>query len=230
MHLLYIPMAKKEQTMGLVWLMLMLGSTLLFPLRTSALWEFVFYGANFAAALLIFRSFLAASIQVPLTPFTTVLKFSMLGLILAQLANLLTNDLIFYFLPNHFYYDATGPHFVNICKTALATFASENLPLTAIAMILFVPVVEEVLYRGLVFGNLVQKNLPLAYVVSTVLYCLILIRPILGGYSADYIILSFVQYIPINLMFCWIYTRTETILTPILAHTVMNAVSIFTLR
>ena len=91
MHLLYIPMAKKEQTMGLVWLMLMLGSTLLFPLRTSALWEFVFYGANFAAALLIFRSFLAASVQVPLTPFTTVLKFSMLGLILAQLANLLTN-------------------------------------------------------------------------------------------------------------------------------------------
>ena len=103
-------------------------------------------------------------------------------------------------------------------------------PLTAVAMILFVPVVEEVLYRGLVFGNLVQKSTPLAYLISTALYCLVLILPILGNASTDYIILSFIQYIPVSVMFCWIYTRTETLLTPVLAHMVMNGLSILTLR
>ena len=230
MHLLYIPMTRKEQNMGLELLGLMLVSQFLLPVRTSALGEFLFYGIFFGATLVVFRRFLLYSAQVPLTPFLSVIKYALLGYALAFLANLLTNDLLFYFFSRYFYYDETGPHFLNLCKTALEGFVSGHFLLTALAMILFVPVVEEVLYRGLVFGNLLRKNLPLAYVISTLLYCLVLILPILRNASADYIILSFIQYIPINLMFCWIYTRTETILTPILAHMVMNAVSILTLR
>ena len=230
MHLLYIPMTRKEQNMGLGLLAVMLGTILLLPPRTAPLGEFCHWGLFFTAVLIVFHRFLAASAQVPLTPFLTVIKYALLGYALAFLANLLTNDLLFYFFSRYFYFDESGPHFLNLCKTALEGFVSEHFLLTALAMILFVPVVEEVLYRGLVFGNLLRKNLPLAYVISTLLYCLVLILPILRNASADYIILSFIQYIPINLMFCWIYTRTETILTPILAHMVMNAVSILTLR
>lgn len=230
MHLLYIPMTRKEQNMGLGLLAVMLGTILLLPPRTAPLGEFCHWGLFFTAVLIVFHRFLAASAQVPLTPILTVAKFSLLGYALAFLANLLTNDLIYYFLPKYFYYNETGPHFTNLCKIHIGTLATANFPLTAVTVILFVPVVEEVLYRGLVFGNLLRKNLPLAYVISTLLYCLVLILPILRNASADYIILSFIQYIPINLMFCWIYTRTETILTPILAHMVMNAVSILTLR
>lgn len=223
-------MRKKEQRFGFAWLGLMLISILLTPVRSSAFREFLFWGGNFTAAVLIFRQFLQSSFQVPLTPFATVAKFALLGYGLAFLANLLTNDLIFYFLPRHFYYDETGPHFENVCKVAMEAFARENFPLTALSMILFVPLVEEIIHRGLIFGSLVQKNLPLAYLLSTVLYCLVLTIPLWRQYSVDYLILSFLQYIPINLMLCWIYTRTETLLTPILAHMVMNGVSIFTLR
>lgn len=230
MHLLYIPMTRKEQNIGLGLLGLMLVSQFLLPVRTSPLGEFLFYGIFFGATLVVFRRFLLSSAQVPLTPFLTVIKYALLGYALAFLANLLTNDLLFYFFSRYFYYDETGPHFLNLCKTALEALASENFPLTAAAIIIFVPMVEEVLYRGLVFGNLVQKNLPLAYLISTLLYCLVLVLPILGQASPDYIILSFIQYIPVNLMFCWIYTRTETILTPVLAHMVMNGLSILTLR
>lgn len=223
-------MRKKEQRVGFAWLGLMLISILLTPVRSSAFREFLFWGGNFTAAVLIFRQFLQSSFQVPLTPFATVAKFALLGYGLAFLANLLTNDLIFYFLPRHFYYDETGPHFENVCKVAMEVFARENFPLTALSMILFVPLVEEIIHRGLIFGSLVQKNLPLAYLLSTVLYCLVLTIPLWRQYSVDYLIISFLQYIPINLMLCWIYTRTETLLTPILAHMVMNGVSIFTLR
>ena len=94
MHLLYIPMNKKEQCFGFMWLGLMLISILLAPVRSSALPEFLFWGGNFAVAVLIFRKFLKSSFQVPLTPFSTVLKFALLGYGLAFLANLLTNDLM----------------------------------------------------------------------------------------------------------------------------------------
>ena len=230
MHLLYVPLTRKEQNMGFCLLGLMLVSRFLLPACATALGEFLFYGVFFGAALAVFRRFLLSSVQIPLTPFSTVTKFALLGYALAFLANLLTNDLLFYFFSRYFYYNETGPHFLNLCKVTLEAFASENLPLTALFMILFVPMVEELLYRGLVFGTLVQKSIPLAYLISTLLYCLALIIPILGNASPDYTILSFIQYIPVNLMLCWIYTRTETILTPILAHAVMNGLSILTLR
>ena len=230
MHLMYISMSRKEQRSGLCLLIMMLVTVLVFPLRPSVSAEFAFWGICFAGALFIFRRFLIASAQIPLTPAFTVLKFSLLGYILAFLANLLTNDLIFYFLPRHFYYNETGPHFLNICKEQLAGFASENFLLATGFTILFVPVVEELLYRGLLFGTLVRKNLPLAYLVSTIVYSMILIVPVWESASMDYLLLCFIQYLPVNLMFCWIYTRTETILTPILAHIIMNAVSILTLR
>ena len=230
MHLLYVPMTRKEQNMGLGLLAVMLACLAVFPHRSTALGAFLFRGVFFAAGLFLFRKFIRSSLEVPLTPFPRIMKFALLGYVLAFLANLLTNDLIFYFLPKYFYYVETGPHFLNLCKTALEPLAAESYPLTAVAAVLFVPVTEELMYRGLVFGNLARKSIPLACVVSTVLYCLVMILPVLGIASTDYVLLSFIQYIPVNLMFCWIYTRTETILTPILAHMVMNGISILALR
>lgn len=228
MHLLYIPMSRKEIRWGLAVLAAAALSSGYLPDTPPAL--ALFHGLLFLATGFVFRRFLVSSAQVPLTPLSSVLKFALLGLVLAQLANLLANDLIFYFLPNYFGYGPTGPYFLNIRKELIAACGSENFPLTALCLILFVPVWEELLHRGLVFGTLVQKSLPLAYVAATLLYALLPIVPLLGNYRADYVILHFIQYIPISLMFCWIYTKSETILTPILAHMVMNAVSIFTMR
>lgn len=230
MHLLYVTLSEKEKRLGFDWLALLIASVLLHPIRSTAVMEFVFQAGNFAAAVLIFHTFLRTSLQVPLTTPFQILKMAILGLILAQLANLLTNDLLYYFFPQYFYYDETGPHFGNVLKFLMETFAQENFPLTAIAIIFFVPIWEEVFHRGLVFGSLLRKNLALAYMVSAALYAFAPIVPLFGNYPLGYIVISFLQYIPIGVLFAWVYTRTETILTPILAHMVMNAVSIFTMR
>lgn len=229
MHLLYLPMNRREKLAGILWLAAAVLSSVL-PLRSDAHRELLFHAVQVLAAVLIFHRFLGASLSVPLTTPLTIVKFALLGLILAQLANLLTNDLIFYFLPNYFGYSETGPYFLNAQKELLRSYAAENFPLTLVGIVFFVPVWEELLHRGLVFGSLVQKNIALAYIAAVLLYAVIPIIPLFGAYRVDYILLSFLQYIPISLMFCWIYTRTETILTPMLAHMLMNAVSIFTLR
>lgn len=228
MHLLYIPMNRRETLWGLLILAAAILSSRFLPDTPAAL--LIYHGLFFLASVFAFLRFLISSFQIPLTPVSTVVKFALLGLVLAQLANLLTNDLIYYFLPKHFGYGATGPYFLNVRKELIASCAADNFPLTALCLILFVPIWEELLHRGLVFGTLVHKNLPLAYITATLLYVLLPIIPLVGNYRADYVILSFIQYIPISIMFCWIYTKSETILTPILAHMVMNAVSIFTMR
>ena len=89
MHLLYIRMTRKEIYLGLGWLAVLLLSGFLFPAGSGAVSAFLFQGAHFLAAMVIFHRFLRSSLEVPLTPFSRILKSALLGLILAQLANLL---------------------------------------------------------------------------------------------------------------------------------------------
>lgn len=228
MQLLYIPLKRSERICGMVLLSALVLSSRILPDTAAALT--IYHGFFFLTSVFVFLRFLTESARIPLTPVSSVVKFALLGLILAQLANLLTNDLIYFFLPQHFDYGDTGPYFMNVRKELIGFCATENFPLTALSTILFAPVWEELLHRGLVFGTLVKKNIPLAYVTSIILYALLAVVPLLGISPTDYVVLSFIQYIPMSLVFCWIYTKSETILTPILAHMIMNAVSIFTLR
>ena len=88
MHLLYIPMNRKETLWGLVILAAVVLSSGMIP--HTALTLTLYHGLLFLASGLVFRRFLAASARIPLTPLSTVVKFALLGLVFAQLANLLS--------------------------------------------------------------------------------------------------------------------------------------------
>ena len=47
MHLFYVPMSKKEKRFGMLWLAVLVLSSLLFPLRSNALQEFLFHALLF---------------------------------------------------------------------------------------------------------------------------------------------------------------------------------------
>ena len=230
-QLLYVSMAKKELRLGFAWLALLVGSTLLHPLRSSALMEFAFHGCNFLAAVLIFRKFIINSWGIPHTTLGQILGKACLGAFLAWLANLLTNDLLYFYLPKWFFYDDFGPHFYNVLKQdILMAQLEENSLLTTAAIVFFVPIWEELFHRGLVFGTLVRKNTAAAYAVSVIFYALLPLVSLFGSLPMDYLILSFLQYIPMGVMFAWIYARTESIFTPIVAHMLLNGLSVFAMR
>ena len=42
--------------------------------------------------------------------------------------------------------------------------------------------------------------------------------------------MCFVQYLPAGLMLAWSYEKSNTIVTPILIHTVINAIAIYSMR
>ena len=139
-QLLYVNMTREEKRWGFEWLAIAVVCTFLHPLRSSALMEFLFHGGNLLAAILIFRTFLISSWDIPHTTLGQILRLALLGAGLAFLANLLTNDLIYYYLPKYFYYDDFGPHFYNVLKQDILTAQlGENPLLTTAAIVFFVP-------------------------------------------------------------------------------------------
>ena len=230
-HLLYVSMSRAEKRWGFEWLAILLVSCILQPLRSTSMMEFLFQGGNFLAAILIFRKFLVSSWQIPHTSLLSICRMAVLGAFLAWLANLLTNDLLYFYLPRWFYYDDFGPHFYNVLKQdILMAQLAENPTLTFFAVVIFAPIAEELFHRGLVFGNLVQKNLAAAYIISVALYAFLPLVSLFGHLPGEYIVISFLQYIPMGVMFAWIYTRTESIYTPILAHILLNGASFLAMR
>ena len=87
------------------------------------------------------------------------------------------------------------------------------------------PIVEETLFRGVVFGTIRRKNRVIAYVVSILLFSFLHVWQYLLT-EADWRLLIYVlQYIPISFVLAWQYERSGSIWTPIAFHMLFNAVA-----
>ncbi|SHI19115.1 hypothetical protein SAMN02745823_03212 [Sporobacter termitidis DSM 10068] len=95
-----------------------------------------------------------------------------------------------------------------------------------VVAVLLVPIVEETLFRGALFGTLRSKSRLLAYVVSVALFSVYhLWQYFLGGF--DWMLLLYLlQYIPAAIALCWCYERSGSIWAPILLHAAINFISI----
>ena len=93
---------------------------------------------------------------------------------------------------------------------------------TAMAVFL-APILEELLFRGGVFGTLRCWNRNVAYGVSMLLFALYHV----WGYARNDPMswLYLLQYMPVGFLLCRCYERTDSIWGSILLHMLNNAVS-----
>jgi len=193
----------------------------LLAFSVSAPWlNLTYYSINFLAVIWIFRSFLAGSIRH--------LKGHLLHLLAVAAVMLLA------------YFAATRliatllhllrPGFVNINDSVISQNSKSNFFVTAIGTIFLVPVAEELLHRGLIFGVLRAKSRLLAYAVSTFLFAYIHISSYLGRYPADTLLLCLLQYIPAGLCLGYAYEKSDSIFCPIIMHMAINAIGIAAMR
>ncbi len=238
-NLLYISMTRKEQLQGFAYLlfqMLLLPSLLLsamdllFPDCSEAVCNFIFFCINFAAVSWIFRHFWADCFQDLHGRLRSIFWKAVLGVIVSQLLMVLMNDLLNFFFHQYYEITATGPKFRNLNDAGIAAMVQQHYWLMFIGTVFLVPPVEEILYRGLVFGGLYAKSPPLAYVVSVCLFAAIHMFAFIGSYRADYLIINFLQYVPAGIFLAWMYTSSESIFTPILMHMAINAIGIYSMR
>ena len=122
------------------------------------------------------------------------------------------------------------PSYLNYNDGAISNMAKSSFTLIAIGTVILAPVVEEILYRGLLFGTLYNYSRVAAYMISSFVFSAIHILGYIGYYDPFSLFLSFLQYLPAGLCLGWAYAKANSIWSPILIHIFINLIGIFALR
>ena len=122
------------------------------------------------------------------------------------------------------------PDFSNINDSAIAELSREHYTLMTLSTVFLVPVTEEFLFRGLLFGRMYPRSRFAAYAVSTAFFCAIHVVGYIGIAAPGQLAVSFVQYIPAGLVLAWAYAHSGTVWAPILIHMTINQIGMQTVR
>lgn len=110
-------------------------------------------------------------------------------------------------------------------NAALLEIAQQDLGMIKAASIFLAPLVEETLFRGVVFGSLRPKHRFWAYALSTGLFALLHVwQYILVSADASLLVYA-LQYIPSGVALACCYERSGSIWPPIFLHMLLNTVA-----
>lgn len=97
---------------------------------------------------------------------------------------------------------------------------------TILVVVFLRPAVEEILYRGLLFGSLRGVNRPLAYALSSLLFALGSVwQYAFPGGEWAYLLLA-LQYLPMGLALSWSYDNGGSVFSPITLRVIIQALGL----
>ena len=179
----------------------------------------LFYYTLFAVTVLLFHRFLAHTSA----RFLDNLNRSLTTLVIGLLVFYGANELLYRVF--HVLFDSR----TNLNDTTIAASVSSAPRMTALIVIFLAPFVEEVLFRGLVFGCLREHSRPVAYAASCLLFAFLHVWTFaLSGGGIGYLTLM-IQYLVPGLIFAWAFDHSGTLWTSILLHASVNALSLWTI-
>ena len=179
----------------------------------------LYYYTLFAVTVLLFHSYLAHTSSRFLDNLNRALSTMLLGLLVFYGAN----ELLFR-VCNVLFNSRT-----NLNDMTIAAQVASAPRMTVLIVVLLAPFVEEVLFRGLVFGCLREKSRIFAYVLSCALFALLHVwNAAVSNWDLGYLILA-LQYLVPGLVFAWAYEHSGTLWTSILLHALVNALSLLTI-
>lgn len=183
----------------------------------AALQNALYYYVLTAVTLLIFHRYLANSASRFFGDAGRSLAALFLGLLVFYGANELLFRVLRLFLGRG----------VNLNDVTIAAQIGDVPRVTPLIAVLLSPFVEEVLFRGLVFGCVREKSRAAAYALSALLYALLQVWAFLLS-SRDLSSLALTgQYLVPGLVFAWACDRSGTLWTAILLHAAVNALSLW---
>lgn len=182
--------------------------------------NFVFFCLNFLLLTLIFHRFLLESAKITFANLWKTISSALLGYGIHMAGNYIISVGIL----------MVEPEFFNVNNSNIADIAGNSFFLIAFATIFLVPVSEELLFRGLLFAGIYNRNRLFAYLATTVCFSLLHIINYIGLYEPKMLILSLLQYIPASIALAWSYARADSIWAPILLHMLVNAVGMTAMR
>lgn len=98
---------------------------------------------------------------------------------------------------------------------------------TTMLVVVLIPLIEEILFRGLVFGSLRQYSRPLAYAVSIFIFAMASVwRYALDFRDARYL-LTALDFLPAGLALAWCYDNGGSIWGTVALRMAINAITLF---
>ena len=177
----------------------------------------LYYYVAFVLTILIFYNFIGK---------TTHRFFSGLGHTLAAAG---VGIVAFYGL-NELLYRLTSVALGNQLNLNDITISAQihDAPRPTLLIVIFIaPFVEEVLFRGYVFGMLRGHSKILAWGVSCVLFAFLHVWQLAAGSGSLWTVVLLVQYLVPGLVLAWTYDRCGSLWGPILLHMAVNALSVW---
>lgn len=125
-------------------------------------------------------------------------------------------------------YPVTNPYFGDMVAQYQLSPAA-----TVLILMVFIPLMEEVFFRGLIFGALKGRSRPLAWTVTAAVYCIYCVWQyafnLMGGGVDLRCLLLALQYLPVSLGTLWCCDRGGSIWSSFLLHTIAHGVGLFLL-
>lgn len=180
----------------------------------------IFFFLNFAVAVVIFRHFLRGNLLLIKQRFSKILLTALAGFFVYYLLTTAVSIVIV----------TIDPTFYNVNNENLSIISQDYYWLMALCTVVLVPITEELLHRGAIFGGLYRKNRVAAYLVSTLVFALVHVTGYIGYFEPKTLLLCYLQYIPAGLCLAAAYDITGCITTSILIHAAINAVGILAMR
>ncbi len=204
---------------ALVLLLNFLNSTL-FPAIGFTLedkWiNLIYYATGFVFLLVFMFNFWRESFGDLCQHITDTLIAVLVGYIAYILLSYLVNLILSFILDT-----LTNPN------SAAASSMTKLNPNTMLAIGVFLaPVVEETLFRGVVFGSLRERNIVLAYVVSSFLFSVYHLWEYMVYRFDPVMLLYLLQYLPGGIVLAAVYEKGQNIWCPVFLHMIINYVSL----
>lgn len=224
-----VQLLRREITWGIRYLLfqlVFLGAVLTLLLKLLGLptdgliLDTAYFIVNLGTVVCIFRSYLWQSFKHGISHWVRLLITATVGFTVYLAMTRGLDSLIRWLMPE----------FYNVNDAGIAAYSRSHFLLTFLGAVILVPLAEETLYRGLVFGGLRQKSRLLAYILSTLFFAFIHVMGYIGSYSPLVLLLCFVQYIPAGIALAGAYEYSGSILAPVLIHTAVNAIAIISMR
>lgn len=108
-----------------------------------------------------------------------------------------------------------------------AQLSQENTGIVVGLAVFIAPIVEEILFRGVVFGSLREKHRRLAMVASILLFAIYNVWQYALVTMDWRMLLYIIEYIPAGYALAWVYEKTNCIWMPIFLHMFINGIAVF---
>ena len=186
---------------------------------SAAMRDVLYYYILFAVTIIIFHGFLARTSRHLMDNLGGACKTAAAGLVGLYGLNELVYRLTTLIFTNR----------TNLNDTTISAQIDDAPHMTLLIVIFLAPFVEEVLFRGLVFGNLKSRSRALAYVVSCLLFALLHVWQFAVVKQDVTYFLLMIQYLVPGLVLAWAYDHSGTLWASIGLHAAANALSVWTI-